>query len=157
MEHSRNQGYPAAVNTGLKAVTGDIIIVSNNDIVFTPGWLEALLKPLTLGYDVSSICTSDQGWETRDEITEGDRFGSLWAIKRQVYGKIGGLDERFGRGTFEDADYWRRALAAGFRVAKNHAGLVEHLGRRTFDTIDPGHQTFEANKKIYLDKWGKLD
>lgn len=152
-----NKGFPGAVNQGLLAAKQDILIVSNNDIEFAPGWLEAILKPLELGYDISSIVTSDQTWETWDEITEGDRFGSLWAMKRKVYDTLGGLDERFGKGTFEDTDYYRRALDAGFRVGKNHAGLVEHIGRATFDIVDPTRSNFIKNRKVYRGKWGKVD
>lgn len=152
-----NGGYTVAVNDGLEAAKGDIIIVCNNDIEFVqPDWLKHLLKPLNEGYDISSIVTSDQGWETKNEITEDDRFGSLFAMKRKVYDTIGGFDERFGTGTFEDADYYLRAKEVGFRIAKNWAGIVEHQGRATFDTVDPNHQIFEKNKQIFIDKWGYL-
>lgn len=153
----KNLGFPGAVNVGLARAKHDILIISNNDIEFAPYWIEELLKPLALGYDISSIVTSDQGWETRDEITEGDRFGSLWAMKRKVYETLGGLDERFGKGTFEDTDYYRRALAAGFRIGKNHRGFVEHIGRATFDVVDPVRENFLKNREVYRDKWGEID
>lgn len=155
---AENHGFPYAVNRGLEAATGDILIISNNDIIFNPGWLTGLLKPLEMGYDVSSIRTTDcDGWITEDKITEGDKFGSLWAMKRKVYDTLGGLDESFGRGTFEDLDYRRRALDAGFKIAKNHGSLVEHLGRVTFDRIDPEHGLFESNKTKFKDKWGFIE
>jgi GT2 family glycosyltransferase len=153
-----NGGFAAAVNSGLREASGDVLIVSNNDIVFTPCWLNAILSPLDAGYDISSIRTSDcDGYTVEDKITENDNFGSLWAMKRNVYETLGGLDERFGKGTFEDQDYKQRALAAGFRIAKNHAGLVEHVGRATFDTVDPGHESFSRNQKVYKEKWGRVD
>ena len=152
----KNQGFPAAVNTGLEVASGDILIISNNDITFTPGWLTGLLKPLQEGYSISSVVTSDQGWETRDEITENDRFGSLWAMKREVYDTLGGLDEQFGTGTFEDADYYLRAKEAGFKIGKNWNTLVEHIGRATFDKVDPNHAIFEENKHKFIAKHGRL-
>lgn len=151
-----NGGFPAAVNTGLEAATSDVFIISNNDITFTPGWLTGLLKPLQEGYDISSVVTSDQGWETRDEITSDDRFGSLWAMKREVYDTIGGLDEDFGTGTFEDADYYLRAKEAGFRIGKNWNTLVEHIGRATFDKVDPDRAIFLENKHKFIKKHGRL-
>lgn len=152
-----NRGFAGAVNAGLKAATGDILVISNNDIIFTPGWLTELLRPLDEGYDISSIRTSDaDGWATEDKITEGDKFGSLWAMKRKVYEKLGGLGEDFGRGTFEDLDYRRRAINAGFKIAKNHNGLVEHIGRATFDEVDPGHSEYLKNRETYLNKWGRI-
>lgn len=151
-----NGGYAAAVNSGLEFASNDILIISNNDIIFTPDWLEAIMKPINEGWDISSIRTSDNGWTTEQKITEGDKFGSLWAMRREVYDTIGGLDETFGN-YFEDLDYQKRAEKAGFRVGKNHNHLVEHLGKATFKDIDPeDRQYFEAMKK-YKERYGVVD
>lgn len=152
----QNKGFGGAVNSALKLAYGDIIVVSNNDIVFTPNWLSELCKPLKLGFDVSSIVTSDQGWETKDLITEGDRFGSLWAMKREVYEKIGGFDEQFGMGYFEDTDYYLRAKKAGFKIGKNWNGLVEHKGKATFSVVDPHDNQYLQSQKLFKDKWGYI-
>lgn len=153
-----NGGFPFAVNDGWAASTGDIIITSNNDIVFTPGWLEAIVLPLEKGYDISSIRTTDNsGYDTEDKITDGDKFGSLWAMRRAAYESIGGFDLRFGKGYFEDTDYRRRAMEAGFRVGKNHNHLVEHVGRATYDAIDPDRELYAKNIRVYAEKHGSVD
>lgn len=154
---SQNGGFPRCSNTGFQAATGDILILSNNDIQYTPGWLEGILKPLEQGYDISSIVMSDQSYETRDEITDGDRFGSLWAMKRKVYDTIGGFDESFDKGTFEDLDFHKRAEATGFRIGKNHSVLVEHTGRATMDKIYPNREDFEQGKEHFRKKYGKIE
>lgn len=153
-----NGGYAAAVNTGLREATGDVIIICNNDVVFIqPDWLKHLLKPLQEGYDISSIRTSDSdGWTTDDKITEGDKFGSIWAMKREVYETIGGLDESFGKGYFEDLDYQKRAEDAGFKVGKNHAGLVEHIGKATFSIVDPDDTAYKKAMERFKEKHGKI-
>lgn len=152
-----NGGYATAVNTGLKEATGDTLVISNNDIIFTPGWLPALLKPLNEGYDIASIRTSDQTWETDDYISEGDKFGSLWAMKREVYEKLGGLDESFGKGYFEDLEFHKRAEKAGLKIGKNHGHLVEHLGKATFKTVDPDDKAYYEAKQLYFERFGKID
>lgn len=153
-----NGGYAAAVNMGLFHSTGDPIIICNNDIEFIQhDWLKHLMKPLKEGYDISSIRTSDSdGWETDDYISEGDKFGSIWALKRKVYETIGGLDESFGKGYFEDLDYQKRAEDNGFKVAKNHAGLVEHIGKATFRVIDSGDKAYATAQNRFKEKWGKV-
>ena len=151
----KNGGYAKAVNAGLRVATGDYLIISNNDIEFVqPDWLDHLLKPLKEGYDISSIRTTDpDGWEVEDKITEGDKFGSLWAMKRDVYTKLGPLDEGYGKGYFEDLDYQRRAEQEGFRIAKNHAGLVEHLGKATFKIVDPEDRSYHEAAGRFIQKW----
>ena len=150
----KNEGFGHAVNSGLELAQGNILIISNNDIIFTPNWLSELIKPLELGFDISSIVTSDQGWETKDLISEGDRFGSLWAMKRKVYDKLGGFDEQFKGGYFEDTDYYLQAQREGFKIGKNWNGLVEHKGRGTFEKVDPDNKVFLRNKELFKQKWG---
>jgi glycosyltransferase involved in cell wall biosynthesis len=153
-----NKGYAGAVNAGLHRATGDILIVSNNDIEFVPGWLEAITKPLINGYDIASIRTSDSdGYETENKITEGDKFGSIWAMKRRSYEILGPLPEEFEKGYFEDLSYRRSAIEAGLRIAKNHSAVVEHQGRATFSEVDPGNRLFQENRKRYMDKWGFIE
>jgi len=155
---NENGGFPKCSNTGWQASKGDILILSNNDVIYNPGWLEAILKPLEEGFDISSVRMSDSdGYTTEDKITEGDRFGSLWAMKREVYETLGGFDESFDKGTFEDLDFHKRAEAAGFKIGKNHAGLVEHRGRATMDKLYPNREDFEEGKEHYKKKWGKIE
>lgn len=145
------------VNQGLKAATGDVIIICNNDIEFTQeDWLEQLLKPLNEGFDIASIRTTDgDGWDTVDYISEGDYFGSIWAMKRKVYDTIGGFDDQFD--SFEDKDYYNRAKEAGFRIGKNHAGLVKHIGRATAKIKFPDNEDNTASKQLYYKKYGRVD
>lgn len=147
--------YANNVNIGLKAATGDYLVVSNNDIEFIqPDWLDHLLKPLKEGYSISSIRTSDSdGFATENEYEEDAKFGSIWAITRSTLTTLGFLEEGFGRGYYEDQDYWRRARVAGLRVVKNHAGLVEHAGKGTFKEVDPEGWDLMHAVVCYKRKW----
>lgn len=156
MRLDENRGYAAAVNTGLHFASGDIFIIANNDLEFIQSdWLDHLLKPLKEGAGVSLIRQTDcDGWTTEDKYTENDKFGALWAMTREVYEKVGPMDERFGKGYFDDLDYWRRVQDAGYKIVKNHNGLVHHLGKQTFKHIDPKDTLFGKNLWVYKEKWG---
>lgn len=155
VRREENGGFPECANTGFAEANGDILILSNNDIIYTDGWLEAILKPFSLGYDISHINVSDaDGTTTEDKITEDDYFGSLWGMTRKVYEKLGGFDERFKKGTFEDKDYFVRAKRAGFKIGKNHAAYVNHVGRATMDKLYPDQEDFKENMKRFEDKYG---
>lgn len=152
-----NGGYTSAVNLGLYRATGDVLIIANNDITFLPGWYEALMKPIEMGYDISTIRTTDcDGWETEDKITDDDKFGSLFAMKREVYDLLGGFSKRF-RGYFADLDYRRRALNAGLKIGKNHNGLVEHIGKKTYSESDPADNEFLEMRDKYMKVWGFIE
>jgi hypothetical protein len=58
--------------------------------------------------------------------------GFCLLMKRAVYDAVGGLDERFGLGFFDDDDLAERARRAGFDLVVAHDLFVHHFGSRTF-------------------------
>jgi GT2 family glycosyltransferase len=63
--------------------------------------------------------------------------GSCFLTRRDVFDRLGGLDEQFFL-YWEDADYCRRATRAGFRVVYLPTVRVRHIGGRSA-TLDPTH------------------
>jgi GT2 family glycosyltransferase len=153
-----NKGYAGAVIKGYEHATGDVLIILNNDTLAVEGWYEGLLDPIKQGYDIVSIRTSDSdGYDKEDKITEGDKFGSCWAIRTPVWHDLGGLSEEFGRGYAEDLDLWKRAKQKGYRIAKNHNATIFHEGKKTFKEIDPDDSYYMEALMKYKDKHGTID
>jgi Glycosyl transferase family 2/Glycosyltransferase like family 2 len=82
--------------------------------------------------------------------------GFCLLMTRAVYDKIGGLDERFGLGVFDDDDLAERARRAGIELAVVHDLFVHHFGSRTFagSGID-AEKLFDENAGRFVAKWGK--
>jgi len=82
--------------------------------------------------------------------------GFCMLIKRVVYEAIGGLDERFGLGMFDDDDLAERARRAGFALAVAHDLFVHHFGSRTFagNGID-AEALLHENARRFAAKWGQ--
>ena len=108
------------------------------------------------------------------DISEMHRFAAKWRaehrgqwfnvpklsgfcllMKRAVYETIGGLDERFGLGFFDDDDLAERARRAGFELAIAHDLFVHHFGSRTFagNGID-AERLLDENARRFAAKWG---
>ena len=81
--------------------------------------------------------------------------GFCLLMKRAVYEKIGGLDERFGIGFFDDDDLAERARRAGFELAVAHDLFIHHFGSRTFagNGIDAA-ALLDENARRFAAKWG---
>lgn len=148
------EGYSKTTNKALRLAKGDILIVGNNDLTFPEKWIAELLKPLNNGYDIATCWTSDQkDIEVKQKIEGGAKFGSLFAMTREVYETLGGFDEQF-KGYFSDTDYRRRALDAGFAIGKNLNLVVQHEAKATYKQTDPDDNEFQEAKLLYEIKYG---
>lgn len=137
-------GFAKSVNLGLSLANQDFIAVLNNDVVLSSG----NLKDLCLD---RKICSP---------VLNGDIqefWGCCWVMPKEVYEKIGGLDERFGKGYFEDDDYVMRAKEAGYELAPRTNVQIRSEGGKTMNTIGlEKHDLFEKNKRLFFEKWGIL-
>ncbi len=155
IENDSNRGFPAAANQGMAVAAGKQVLLLNNDVIVTTGWLGRMLRALR-GGDASiglvgprsNFVSGPQQIEVGYEnIAELDGFawdfgkahngvivdvsrlvGFCLLIKREVIDAIGVLDERFGIGCFDDDDFCLRAVAAGFRAVIVGDAFVHHLG-----------------------------
>ena len=74
--------------------------------------------------------------------------------RRNVIDAIGGLDERFGSGNFEDDDYCLRAKFAGFGSCIAQGVFIHHTGSQTFkgEGLDY-RQSMLRNWELFRTKW----
>lgn len=177
-----NRGFAAANNQGLAVAEGEFLVMLNNDTHVTPGWIATLMGHLrrdnTLG--MLGPVTNNIGNEARIDIRYEDMDGMLQAaadytarhlgqltplrtaaffcvmLRREVYERVGPLDEAFGVGFFEDDDYCRRVEQAGWRIACAEDVFVHHHLSASFNKLKQKERQalFERNKLAYEAKWG---
>jgi GT2 family glycosyltransferase/SAM-dependent methyltransferase len=177
-----NLGFAAANNQGLKLATGEYLLLLNNDTVVPKGWLDPLLRHLQnpqiglVGPVTNAVgneakieidYTDIEGMDAfADAYTRGHRGRSFdiamlamfcVAMRREVFEKIGFLDERFGIGMFEDDDYSRRIQAAGLRTICAEDAFIHHYGQASFKKlIESGEYQaiWDRNQAYFESKWG---
>jgi GT2 family glycosyltransferase/glycosyltransferase involved in cell wall biosynthesis len=180
--NDKNLGFAAGNNVGLAAATGEILVMLNNDTQVSPGWVHGLWRHLDRdpGLGLVGPVTNNIGNEAKIEPGYADtadmprwaaaravrhanqQFNSrvlaffCVALRRKVYEQIGGLDESFGLGFFEDDDYCNRVRAAAWRLAIAEDVFVHHHLSASFDQLKASSRQalFEKNRAIYESKWG---
>src|SRR5207253_403022 len=81
--------------------------------------------------------------------------GFCLLARREVIEGIGGLDERFGSGNFEDDDFCLRAFCLGFKARIAQDAFVHHAGSQTFRSAKINYQdAMIANWRLFKSKWG---
>lgn len=159
IENKENRGFAAGCNQGIKKSSGDYILLLNNDTIVTAGWLTSLLEklnadpqrgivgpvasnvaPIQCVYDMSgtSIKEIDRYAAERKKNYAGQGFfphkmiGFCMLFHRSLIDLIGGLDERFYPGNYEDDDFCIRARIAGKTLWVAQDTFIYHEGQGSF-------------------------
>ena len=184
IRHDRNLGFAAGNNSGIAAASGDYVLLLNNDVVVTPGWLEKLARQAewnprvglvgpvsnlvagpqyvpSVSYDTTTLKGLEEFAKRWSQEHDGVGI-ALWRvvgfcalITRGVIDEIGGLDTRYGLGNYEDDDFCIRATIAGFRRVIAKDCFVHHFGSRTFaGERIDRDRLLASNWEIFKQKWG---
>lgn len=181
IKNHQNPGFAAAVNQGLHVAEGDVLVILNNDVIVSPGWL-ARLVPLLYQDGVGMVgpVTNAAPNEARTPTSYAtyaqflDHAEGCWveqvdkvfdigvltmfcaALRRETFQSVGPLDEQFGLGMFEDDDYARRLRAAGYRLVCAEGVFVHHFGEASFGSLVSTGQhgmLFRRNRRLFERKW----
>lgn len=181
--NGRNLGFAAGNNVGIAASRGDYVCLLNSDTVVTEGWLDALLAPAekdprvglvgpvtnsisgaqklpSVPYDQDTLAGLAE-FAARNRSEQVGRIaaalmtvGFCMLIRKTLIERIGGLDEGFGQGNYEDTDYCLRTALAGFNSVMAYDSFVHHFGSRSFveGKVDYTAQ-IEEKFAVFRRKW----
>ncbi|MGE5577908.1 MAG: glycosyltransferase [Syntrophothermus sp.] len=177
-----NLGFGAGCNQGMSVARGEYIVLLNNDTVVTEGWLSRMITRAESDPSVGMVGPRSNyvvGPQMISPVPYGDNLSQMHEfaakiavgnsgnsfqilrlvgfcilMKRAVVEKIGGFDERFGQGNFEDDDFCIRANLAGFKLLVCNDVFIHHYGSRTFAGAKMDYlKMMRRNWKKFKDKW----
>lgn len=167
-----NIGVGPAWNLGIETARGEYLCVINNDILVTPGWIDALLWPFE--QDERVWCTGPlftRGPVPRDfdllaefiagsepQLVAGGIVGFCFVLSRTAVDTLGLFDEQFETAWYEDTDYYCRLLASGHPPALVTNCLIHHYETRTARSELPkaGQEILARNERRFRKKWGRV-
>ena len=180
IRNESNLGFPAAVNQGVRAASGDVIVLLNNDVIVTPGALNRLADWAAAGFDIIGPVTNyaagmqkvnlptyenmeelNKEAALRSEENSGKAVGVNWiigfcmAFKKSLFNEIGPFDESIWPCCGEEIDFCLRAREKGYRVGIAHDVYVHHFGSQTFAVMEIDYQELcERNDRHLAERWG---
>ena len=177
----RDKRYSFAENNnfGADMANGKVLILLNNDLILTYGWLQPMLKLINSGDNIGAVGNIQRRPETGLIDHAGIAFdlagvpfhirknrrrlpsppyrecnavtAACMMIKKDVFQKIGGFDESYRNGS-EDIDLCMRLRQAEYRIVVSYESVIYHKGGSSpgrFDDVD-------ANVALFLNRWQPL-
>ena len=183
IRNDTNQGFVESCNRGAKLSRSDYLFFLNNDTVVTENWLKPLKKAISkdnvgavgakLVYpdgklqEAGGIIWNDaSGWNygryddpNKPEynfIREVDYCsGAALIVKKHIFEELGGFDERFKPGYYEDTDLCFSIREKGYKVLYQPKSIIIHFEGVTSGTdVNKGVKSYqEINKSKFYAKW----
>jgi GT2 family glycosyltransferase len=181
VKNSENRGFSGGCNQGISKARGENIILLNNDTVVSEGWLERLLYWLNSNGDIGIVGPKSNFISEQQRIMpvpyksidQMEKFAAEWAenhpkqgyladqlsgmcmiFKKTLTDTIGGFDERFFPGYFEDTDFCIRVQILGKKLWVANDVFIHHYGSSSFKQSHMRHSDLiHESKRKFLQKW----
>lgn len=178
--NKKNRGFAGAINQGLMMAKGSTLLLLNNDVIVTHRWLDNMLACLNSNPAIGIVgpVTNRSSGKQRiavnyRSIPEMHRFAqsfnrsdpNLWEIAdrvigfcmlmpREVFLRVGYLDEGYEYGNYEDDDLNVRVRMLGYELRIARDTFIHHYGSVSIRAFGKRFARFTGkNKRFYADKW----
>ncbi len=187
VRNERNLGFLRNCNRAARAARGEYLLFLNNDTNVQPDWLAPLVNLMegdaTIGIAGSKlvdpdgmlqeaggiIWTDGSGWNFgRFDDPEKPEYnylkdvdyisGAAIMVRRELWEKTGGFDERYVPAYYEDTDLAFEARRLGYRVVYQPLSVVVHFEGKSHGTsTSSGIKSYQVtNQQRFVEKWQEV-
>ena len=185
IENRENRGFAAGNNQGVSAASGEYVMLLNNDVLVSDGWLESLVESLEIDKNIGMMgpitnsisgrqqvieipYTDEQGFYKfaqgirrtyKGRLTPRYRVAGFAVLMRKtLYEEVNGLDESFGTGNYEDDDLCLKVQQKGYAIMVDEGVFIHHYKSQTFiDNKINYRNSLSVNGSKFKRKWPNVD
>ncbi len=182
IENGENLGFAAGNNVGIKAATGEFVMLLNNDTFVSPGAVYGMMRHLqnnpsagvvgALTNNIGNEAKLDIQYSTMAEMIHRSRalktgyrskafevaVTAYFAVmfRKKDLDMFGLLSTDYGRGMFEDDDHCKVIQSKGYSSIVAEDVFIHHHLSATFSKLKQTERDalFAANKAVFEKKWG---
>ncbi len=172
LHHQKNLGFTKSVNLGFEAAKADLVVLLNNDVSPKPGYLSKMshyfekddLFAITLNETTSSW--PQVGFSGKLQYIRGTEKSrphySAWAsggsavFRADYWRRLGGFDEIYSPGYWEDIDLGWRAWKAGYSIIWDPESKVIHQHESTFNLLNREQLNLIKQRNELLFNWKNI-
>lgn len=147
--------FPEKSNAGYRASTEELVAPLADDVVFHPGWLEAVLPHFEAGWQVVGTYdrtpATEEGWHATMPIVRRSYIEDPGA----VWGEPGKIFHEGFHHSFVETELWQLALHRDIAIFERES-VIEHRhpewGTREADATDAkgNGQNWEADEALFI-------
>ena len=169
LHQDKNLGFTKSVNHGFRESMADLVVLLNNDVAIKKNYLAAALKhfendrvfAVTLNEINSSwplVSFSGKLQYLRGEDKSVPRY-SAWAsggsaiFRKKIWDDLGGFDEVYSPGYWEDIDIGWRAWKAGYQIIWEPGAKVEHQHESSFSKLNQEYVSLVKQRNELIFNW----
>ena len=146
----KSPGVSATRNAGVKAVTGDIVVFADSDVLLRPDHMAAAARAFGANPEAAAIFGSYDDEPAAPGIVSRYRnllhhythqrgspdaqtfWAGCGAVRRDAFNSIGGFNEDYQLPSVEDIELGYRLRQSGYRICLVPSWQVKHLKQWTF-------------------------
>jgi GT2 family glycosyltransferase len=173
--HTRNRGFAAATNTGVRLAKGKLVCLMNNDVFSSYNFLESTLEIFEKNKKVFGVSLNEgnygpacgyfeNGFIVYKPLPQAKKpkktfwvSGGSGVFRRDIWAKLGWMDEKlFAPFYWEDVDMSYRALKRGYEVYWDPKAKVVHKHESTIGKFNKKkkERIQERNQLLFI--WRNL-
>lgn len=181
VRNAKNRGYAAGCNQGVAVAKHDFICLLNNDAYPFAGWLDAMVAAWAddVGAVGSKLVYPD-GKIQHCGITFDEHFVPMHGFygmpyfmlpdppepmsvpgvtaaclltTKERWGEVGGMDEGFIGGQYEDVDFNLKLREKGYAVLYQPASVLVHYHHKSFGQDAEADRSMKGNYERLVWKW----